>query len=487
LASPILYDFKRTMRSKSVIVSMAVIVALSFGIIPIINLATSPTSSSSGSTVVLGYYRSPSYHLLAYSYNTYGQPVSGAVVNLTITDQEGTHSSYATTNSSGYSSWTIAGNPDGQQVVYAVSAGSYAVSSGVQGTLPPFQTGEVFIFNGYPIDMVVNPANSSHSDVLFVYEGANGSRPTTYNVYYNFSRSLGAGVTAPNESQMAFLGTPTSFATTFHLPPVPANTALLTVGAFGPNGTNALYSSYSGGLLGGASISATPNQIFTSFTASILSLVVPLMAVLVAYGSYGKDKATGVLESVLTRPVTRRGLALSRYISILLSISVALVVTMAVMEVISKAMLGSILSPAFAAYTVGSLIVETAAFIGIVMLLSHVLKSSGSIVGLGVGLWILLDFFWGLLILIAALALGVQIGSGNYLGLTIQSAFLNPAQFYVLVGDLLNGLSISSSFGTQIRISPATYGLTPYSIALAGVIWVLVPAGLFLYSASRRD
>jgi ABC-2 type transport system permease protein len=214
---------------------------------------------------------------------------------------------------------------------------------------------------------------------------------------------------------------------------------------------------------------------------------VPLMAVLVAYGSYGKDKATGVLESVLTRPVTRRGLALSRYVSILLSISVALVATMAVMEAISKAMLGSILSPAFAAYTVGSLIVEAAAFIGIVMLLSHVLKSSGSIVGLGVGLWILLDFFWGLLILIAALALGVQIGSGNYLGLTVRSAFFNPAQFYVLVGDFLNGLSISSSFGTQIPISPATYGLTPYSIALTGLFWVLVPAGIFLYSSSRRD
>ena len=483
MASPILYDFKRTMRSKSVVVSMAVIVALSFGIIPIINLATYPTPYSSGSTVVLGYYRGPSYHLLAYSFNTYGQPVSGAVVNLTIADQAGTHSSRVTTNSSGFSSWAIAGSPGGQQVTYSVSISG----AEVQGTLPLLQTGEVFVFIGYPINMVVNPADSSRADVLFVYEGANGSLPTMYSVYYNFSRSIGPVVVAPNMTQMTLLGTPTSLVTAFHLPAVPTNTELVTIGAFGPNGTNALYMSSEGYELGGASVTTTPNQIFTSFTASILSLVVPLMAVLVAYGSYGKDKATGVLESVLTRPVTRRGLALSRYISILLSISVALVVTMAVMEVISKAMLGSVLSPAFAAYTVGSLIVEAAAFIGIVMLLSHVLKSSGSIVGLGVGLWIILDFFWGLLILIAALALGVEIGSGNYLGLTIQSAFFNPAQFYVLVGDFLNGLSISSSFGTQIRISPATYGLTPYSIALAGVFWVLVPAGLFLYSASRRD
>lgn len=461
---------------------MAVIVALSLGIIPIVNLATSPTIFSSGSTVVLGYYKSPSYHLLAYSYNAYGQPVSGAAVNLTMTDQAGTHSSSSTTNSSGYSSWTIAGNPGGQQVAYAVSTRG----SGQQGTFPTFQNGEVFIFNGYPINFVVDPANSSRSDVLFVYEGANGSLPNMYSVYYNFGTPI-ITVTPLNESQMAFLGTPTGFATTFQLPSVPVNATQLTVGAFGPNGTNGLYSSYTGSLSGGLPVNVTPNQIFTSFTASILSLVVPLMGVLVAYGSYGKDKATGVLESVLTRPVTRRGLALSRFISILLSISVALVVTMAVMEGLSQALLGSILSPAFAAYTVGALIVEAAAFIGIMMLLSHVLKSSGGIVGLGVGLWIFLDFFWGLLILIAALALKVQIGSGNYLGLTIQSAFFNPAQFYVLVGDFLNGLSISSSLGTQIPISPATYGLTPVSIVLDGLLWVLVPAGLLLYSASRRD
>jgi ABC-2 type transport system permease protein len=470
------------MRSKSVIISMAVIVALSLGIIPIVNLATSPTTFSTGSTVVLGYYSAPNYHLLAYSYNTYGQPVSGAVVNLTITDQAGAHGGSSTTNSSGYSSWEIAGNPDGQQVAYAENARG----SGTQGTLPPFQIGEVFSFGGYPINLVVNPANSSLSDVLFVYEGANGSLPTTYSVYYKFG-AQSAVATAPNESQMAFLGTPKGFATVFHLLPAPVNATLLTIGAFGPNGTNGMYSSYSGSLLGGLPVSATPNQIFTSFTGSILSLVVPLMAVLVAYGSYGKDKTTGVLESVLSRPVTRRGLALSRFISILLSISVALVVTMAVMEGISQALLGSILSPAFAAYTVGALIVEAAAFIGIMMLLSHFLKSSGGIVGLGVGLWILLDFFWGLLVLIAAFVLRVQIGSGDYLGLTIQSSFFNPAQFYVIVGDFLNGLSISSSFGTQIPISPATYGLTPFSIVLDGLFWVIAPVGLLFYSASRRD
>jgi ABC-type transport system involved in multi-copper enzyme maturation permease subunit len=117
------------------------------------------------------------------------------------------------------------------------------------------------------------------------------------------------------------------------------------------------------------------------------------------------------------------------------------------------------------------------------MLLSHVIKSSGGLVGVGVGLWILLDFFWSVIILVVAFSMGVQIGSGNYLGLTIDSGFFNPAQFYGLIGNFVNGVSLSSG----VPISPATYGLTPYTIALAGALWVIVPAAVMLYVASKRD
>src|SRR5512136_2863835 len=101
MVSPLRYDFTRTMKSKSVLISMAVIIGLSLGLIPIVDLASSPFVSGSGSAVVLAYFRTPDYHVLAYSYNTYGQPVIGTLVNLTLTDQAGTHSSSGTTNSSG--------------------------------------------------------------------------------------------------------------------------------------------------------------------------------------------------------------------------------------------------------------------------------------------------------------------------------------------------------------------------------------------------
>jgi ABC-2 type transport system permease protein len=475
------------MRSKTILISMAVIILLSLALVPVIKIAGSTEALVTGSTVVVGYYRSPDYHFLAYSYNSYGQPVAGTAVNVTLSDESGRHTSAESTNSSGFASWALSGEPGTGEVPFNVTVKGLISGLSTSGSFPVPPSGNVFQLSGSPLASVVDPSNSSRSDVLFVYEGPNGTLPTGYKVYYSFENPSGQTITAPTEAQMVFLGVPTSYATTFKLPAVPKSVTAVTLGAFGENGTNQLFSSFSPQTQTVTSSSLSATSLFSSFTASILALVVPLMAILVAYGSYGKDRATGVLESVLSRPVTRRGLALSRYISLILSISVALVVTMGVMEVLSQLLIGSMLSLAFASYAVLSLIVEAAAFVSILMILSHLIKSSGGLVGVGVGLWVFLDFFWSIIILIVGYASGVQIGSGNYFGMTMDLAFFNPAQFYSLVSGLVNGVSVSTSTGGQLPISTATYGLTPYTVTIAGALWIVVPVVVLLYLASKRD
>jgi ABC-type transport system involved in multi-copper enzyme maturation permease subunit len=471
------------MRSKTVLISMAVIIALSLGLIPLVNLATSQTLTYGSGVGVMEFYAAGEYHFLAYSSNTYGQPVAGTPLNLTFSGSGAPPSSSAVTNSSGFARWTTQAGPPGAQQSFVFQVSGQTV---VQGTLShPSSAGDVNFFGGGSTRFVVDAANSSQTDLLFFYEGPNGTLPTMYTVYYNYSSTQGSG--APDRAHMKFLGSPTTFVTIFKLPPPPRGTTTTTVGAFDTAGNPiAVFSSTSQSIGGGGFSPPSPQDLFTAFTASILALVVPLMAILVAYNSYGKDRANGVLESVLARPVTRRGLGLSRYLSMVISISVAITITMGVMEVISQVLLGKILSPTFALTTVGALDVEAAAFIGITMLISQALKSTGGVIGIGIGLWVVLDFFWGLLIFLGAYLLGVQVGSGNYLGLTIDSSFLNPAQFYSLVGQYLSGATITTS-GTSTPISPATYGLTPFTLVAAAAFWVLVPLGSFLYLAVRRD
>ncbi len=485
MASALRYDFVRTMRSKSIIISMAVMILLSLGLVPLINLATGQSFTSSGGTGAVGYSSGTEYRFLAYSYNTYGQPVVGTQVNLTVADSGGTHNLGAVTNSSGFASLALASAQPSSPVTYTLRVGGEAKGG---GTIPPFtRPGEVFIVGGQTLSLVVDPADSSRRSALFMFEGPNGTLPSMYGVYYNFSTVAGSGGNMPEKSQMTFLGSPSAYASVLSLPPIPYNATAVTIAVFNPDGTVVAASQYSMASIGGPAAPPTPEAAFTNFSSTILALVVPLMAILVAYNSYGKDRATGVLESVLARPVTRRSLGMSRYLAFVISISVALVVTMGVMELISLSLLGKAASATFALSTVASLVVEAAAFTGIVMFLAQIMKSQGNMLLVAAGLWILLDFFWSVLTVLAASVLGVQVGSGNFLGLTIQSSFFNPAQFYALVGDYLNGISASISGGGSIPISPATYGITPYTLALTAAFWILAPLGMFLRFVSTRD
>ena len=484
MAGPLRHDFMRTMKSKSVVLSMAAIILLSFALVPLIGIAANPISSSSGGTTVFTYYSGSEYRFSAYSFNSYGQPVIGTRVSANISDTAGVHPSAAITNASGFADWSLQAESPGTQVTYSVAAGN---GFGSQGMFPPgMKTGEVLTIGGSPISIVVDSANSSRRVVLFVYQGPNGTRPSGYNVYYSYGSSSTGGQVF-NVTRMSLLGAASSYVNDFLMPQAPKNATTVSVGAFESNPPYDLVSGFTAQTIGGSLTPPSPSAIFSSFSTTVLALVVPLMATMVAYNSYGKDRATGILESVLARPVTRRSLGLSRYLAFVIASSVALVVTTAIVETISVVLLGGAPPVTFAVYTAGALIIEAAAFTGIVMLLSQLTKSQGNLMLASVGLWIALDFFWSIVVFFASAVLGVQIGSGNYLALTIQSSFLNPAQFYSLVGVFLNGVAISTGIGGSTPISPATYGLTPFTLVLTGAFWILAPLLGFIYLVERRD
>lgn len=481
MASPLAHDFNRTIRSKSILISMAVLVALSLALVPLANLSVSVVTFGSGSEPVLYYRTSTGYNLLAYSFNTYGQPVQGTSFNVTMGTSTGRSMGTATTNSSGLAQWSIQ-TGGAAYINYTLRVNGNMMGQGRNPLEYSTPIGEVGFLGQQSLSLVTDPSNSSQMDVVFFYEGPNGTLPTGYGVYYNFSSSYNGGQTF--ESDMTLLGHPTGYVSDFKLPPMSAKYNTISVAAFDSNGNVVTESINS---YGGATYTPpSPTALFSALASSILALVVPLMAILVAYNAYGKDKTNGVLDSVLTRPVTRRGLGLSRYLSIVLSMVIALAVTIGVMALISQVLLGATFPLDFAAYAFGGLAVEAAAFVGIMMLAAHLIKSNGGLIGTGIVLWIVLDFAWGIFILVAALALHIQIGSGDYLGLTVRSGFFNPAQFYGLVGQYLNGVT-SATGGSGVPISPAAYGLTPLTLGAAAVLWIAVPLLAFLQLAIHRD
>jgi hypothetical protein len=106
---PFLYDFKRTITSKTVLILVAIVLLISLTIIPLTSLRS--TGGTTPPQAPILYYQdgvSPNlgYHYLTYFTNQYGDGISG--VTVTITFQGPTnHTSTIVTNSSGLAFVTV--------------------------------------------------------------------------------------------------------------------------------------------------------------------------------------------------------------------------------------------------------------------------------------------------------------------------------------------------------------------------------------------
>ena len=222
------------------------------------------------------------------------------------------------------------------------------------------------------------------------------------------------------------------------------------------------------------------SNIASSFFSTILGLVIPLMAIIGSYSSYGKDRLTGVLESVLARPVTRRGLAMSRFFSTVAAFTIASAAAVGVVDLVLNSVGGSFLDQSYVLAIIAGLVVEVAAFTGLIFLLSHLLKSTGALLGISIVLFIVLDFLWSLIIFLVTLALGGTGGSFVALQATFYSYYANPAQFL----NLINAYVFQSS---NTAVQASSLGVTLPAIVLDGLLWTTVPFILFLYLAVKRD
>ena len=507
MPSPLLYDFRRTLTSKSVLIIMALLILVSFGILVSLSQVTTSGQQSGPIVSALTYRDSNGYHFLVYSTNQFGQPVSGARANFNLTDSSNkTYQGSGITNSSGFvlitinapaSLYTIGGSvtapgfPTALPIPTESSMGSNGSKATPEGIVTPVYMPLSGSF-AYPVTLVVDSNNASQRAFQVFVAAPFGAPPANYAVYYKFLNvsQLNGPPPVPQESQMQFLGNLTSYATVFQAPTPPGNVQqndFLEIQVFYPNGTaiaaaglplfsvNQIY-------IPRSTIQTSQfSSLLTSFFAGIFGIFVPFMAVLGSYNSYGKDRVSGVLESVLSKPVTRRGLAISRFLSTFLAMAVAIFVSIGVIDLLFYYYAGALVDSTFLVASAGAFLVDLAAFMGIMFILSHLVKSTGALIGLGVVLVLVFDVFWGLIEIVIAEVLHISLFSVAFYQLQFAAQFANPANFVSLVDTYLTK---SSGIGT---INPADYGITIPSLVAAGALWVAAPLAIYLYLATKRD
>ena len=479
---PFLYDFKRTITSTSVLILIGIILLISLAIIP---FTTPIVSSFRGSASDILYYRDPgAYHFIVFSSDQYGQPLQGTKISMSLSGVK-TYANATTTNSEGYAFITLSA-PNGTYTL-AVNETSGANMASFGGYLFGSPIGEPQFSIGSPISTVQDKANASKRDVQTFYAALYGAKPSGYSIRYKVAATSPPppykDSTPYAKDQMDFLGNLTDYRQVFD-PAIPSGLSGTTgvwFELFAPNGTAVSGTEIPVFELRQQQFRPEATNIASSFFSTILSFFMPLAAILGAYSSYGKDRLTGVLESILARPISRRGLAISRFLSTLTALAVAAIVSVGLVDLVLNEVVGSVLSQDYALAIISGLVVEIAAFTGLVFLLSHLVKSTGVLLGISIVLFVVLDFFWGLIIFLLTLLLGGTSGSAVALEATLVSYYANPAQFL----QLINVYVFQSSSGTTLQSS--NYGVTLPAIVLDGFLWAILPFLAFMYLAVKRD
>ena len=287
MAHPLLYDIRRTLTSKTVLISMALLIGISLLLISSFATTTTFQNNSNPPQILTWYDNSGSYHFLVFETNQFGQGLGGINIqaNLTVSPfelfkgggggpftspQQVNASAYPiyqgpsiSTNSSGVAEFTIQVpknamnkvnanytamihvNENGFPMTFGGGASLYSQTvyptngSGVPTTYV-IAPGQVVSPSQYPFSPVTSSKNSQYSNIQVIWAGPYGSVPKGYSVYYQFfnetcttiaqgsstSVSCSGPSVAPNtltESQMNFLGNMTKYDQIFNAPPLESN------------------------------------------------------------------------------------------------------------------------------------------------------------------------------------------------------------------------------------------------------------------------
>ena len=496
---PIAYEIKRTLGSKFVILLIVAIIGLSSLIAYESAKSLVPTNNSPSSIQLdVGYYNnSTDLTVVGYPINNLGQPSIG-ISSMQVSYEYGNTYVNRTLTTPGFFNATFSLNPHFTQVNYSFS---YRFIRGFsEHAVGLFTANYTTGYSGLSISVVSDPSNSTINGMNLFYVGPNGSAAPSMTAY--FGNITSTEIT--NESYVTSHYFSSEKISGFH--------EINVFPVF--NGTDYHYSKVRAAIASSSNI--TMSRPFTSTTekfipvsplfnslyapvtqkelqslvfegvTSIIGFLLAILAVFEGYLTYGKDRTSGVLESVLKRPVSRGALISSRYAANAISIGVAVVISMFSADAIIHYYLHLYLTTSFDLYFIWSYVVEGLAFLALVYMFAHMVKSQGALLGSAIGLFVVFGLFWTTISDVVLVAFHIGSGTSAYLTTTVAFDFASPTGYSSLF-QILFQKSVGGIFGSGTTIVPSDYGVIPAFIILGGLLWIAIPFAISLYLSTKRD
>ena len=492
----IVYEIRHTFFRAPIL--LVILVGVVVALASITQVAANPPSFAkmySGSV----YYSSGAYHFEFYAFDQYGSPLTGITYSVNVA---------TFSNGNVLSSSSGRTGTNGQLELTAVlPKGTYdaTISAGPQSGLPywtqgqsllsialgNFSTGEV-VPDIAPLTAEIDKTNGfSEQPALQVFFPAPDLANTRgLQVYYALVNLITQGGPGPlPKSSMTFLGDLTSSLQEFPLSiqSTSQNDALnVQVEIFSPSGSVlALDTNTSATMFKPYQTPTSVSDDAFSYYASDMTLAVPLMAIVSTYSVYSKDRITGVLESTLVLPITKTGLVVARFVAIISALLLSLAVGMALSDVFIRYTVGYYVFPSTLIAAYAGLMLASFFFVNLTILLAHVTRSTAAVLGLTIGLFMVLGFFWNALVSSLASLQAINSGTPGGARFLTAASFFNPLDYPYIILSLITGTT--PEYATSYGGAPASYGINVWSVCLSVIVWIVVSFALVFWSVQRRD
>lgn len=478
---PIAYEIRRTFTGKFAIVMMITIIGLSALLAyETASTATSPPIPNEPS-VSLGYYiNNDTINIIGFVHNAYGNPLRG----INVYYRYNSTSYHLVSSSTGYANVTVP-RVNSSTLTINVNYTYRQFGNIISVTGQPYVIKTSIPYSGLEIfEGIINPSNSSDLGFMVFYVGANGSSSPPMNLTLeagNFSSQTHSGNTNPSFIYYYNLTSVKILKIYPQLNSRDINMSFVLIASVG--GNHFQYFLYKLSNYIPITQSKLQSLIFSG-GSSILGLFIPILAIFIGYLTYGKDRTSGVLESVLKRPVTRGQLISTRFLSNALAIFVAGSVAMIITDLIYYHYLHLYLTGSFVLTLIWTYLVEGVAFLSLIYMISHLARSQGALLGAVIGVFIVFDLFWSVIAIAVMSALGISSNSSSYVTINMLFDYVSPAGYSNLIETLITGkLGVIGG----ISINPSAYGINMPILFIAGLIWMIAPFSIAYFIAKYRD
>jgi hypothetical protein len=382
-------DLRRTVLSPASIATLLVAVLLAV----LLSVPSEPPTGPFGPmgfSVAYEYNQGFVFHFFVF--NQSGQPTSG--VETRVTEQSGGNFSpgppvtaEATTGSDGMASVTLPGNDTSTSVSLDVRSpsGEEGFSGFSVNAAPP---GTVVLGPG-ALSLIDAGRYGLTPKLLLFDPGPGGSSPAGATVV------IRANYTTPTPKDVLLASSPVlASVSAYSIPgselPLLAND--IEVDVLGPGGAQLAQWNGLPSELAVLPYTATGWGGSLNERAMLWGFLAPVLAVGFGYAAYARPRSSRALEPVLALPTTRLGVLVRRFVSALIPLAAG--TGLAVLtEFQVSGPLSTGLSPALLATIWGALLLEGIAFLALVVLLAHLLRSAAAVAALCIAFAAFLAFF----------------------------------------------------------------------------------------------